>query len=97
LYAAVAPGVTIQSPSLPSGADVVKAVAVPERKYSASVQPTDARSKVVSARNGFPRPPVTGPSMVGLGTAAAARTAHAKQRSETKTRNGMPGSPPGRR
>ena len=36
LYAAVSPGVTVHRPSLPSGAALEKAVAVPEMKYSSS-------------------------------------------------------------
>jgi len=50
----------------------VYALAVPDMKYSACSYPTCARSKLVDAMEGFPRPPVIGPVTVGLGTAAPA-------------------------
>src|SRR5580765_2580526 len=57
-------------PSIPSGPAGLNAVAVPAKKYSASVYAACVRSAGGIAENGWPRsPPVIGPV-----TTAAART-----------------------
>ncbi len=67
LYRARARGSTFQRPSAGAAPFIVKRVAVPEMKYSASWYPTVARLNDVPMMNGVPGP-VIGPSTVGTGT-----------------------------